>query len=548
MKNVVFLYAGATETHAFDVLFDGKSAFSRCLDWVRSVKDCVAVRIATVPSLEPHVKQCLRDAALENAVVICNPEWNTASLIEAVASNVSSADADTAVYAAGDRPFLDMKLTEQLLENHVSYLAEYTFADGYPLGLTPEIVDKGTLAILSSLAKDKARAAGDAPVSANSLFSIIQSDINAFEIETVIAPRDYRMLRLDFSCSNKARTLACEALYREAKAASVPFEAEPLSELASSSAAVQATVPAFYTLQIAQNVASVPVYNPYIDAFKKKNGVRPVVAENSSPADMDFGKFETLIDDIARFSETAVVSLSGFTEPLTVPHFLDYVACVLKKRGLSVLIETDGLLVTPELAQRVAQIASNSPARTGEWPAVMWIVSVDAVSEAMYRSVRPESVSCTDGLSPFKTACSAVATLAACFPGCVYPQFMRMDTNESELESFYRFYNDSNSPSAGKLIIQKYDSYCGVLPDKKSADLSPLERMPCWHIKRDIFVFPDGSVPLCREHILDGSVGNIFNDGLEKIWAGFASVVKSHLDGQYYEKCRNCDEYYTFNF
>ena len=113
-------------------------------------------------------------------------------------------------------------------------------------------------------------------------------------------------------------------------------------------------------------------------------------------------------------------------------------------------------------------------------------------------------------------AVASVGILAKCFPGSVYPQFTRMNENEPELESFYRYWHDKNSPSSGNLIIQKYDDCCKTLPSRKPADLAPLERFPCWHIKRDMTILSDGSVPLCRQYLLDSSIGNVFDEGIEK--------------------------------
>ena len=40
----------------------------------------------------------------------------------------------------------------------------------------------------------------------------------------------------------------------------------------------------------------------------------------------------------------------------------------------------------------------------------------------------------------------------------------------------------------------------------------------------------------------------LFEDGLEKIWNETFPVVEEHIAKKYSEKCRKCDEYYTFNF
>ena len=123
-----------------------------------------------------------------------------------------------------------------------------------------------------------------------------------------------------------------------------------------------------------------------------------------------------------------------------------------------------------------------------------------------------------------------------------------MKANENELEPFYRYYRDKSSPSGGKLIIQKYDHFCKMLPDEKSADLSPLLRNPCWHIKRDMTVLNDGSVPFCRECLDQVIMGNVFRDGIKAVWEKMAPAAEKEMSGIHEKRCEDCDEYYTFNF
>ena len=562
MKNVVFLYAGFVQTHAFDMLFpkdvasapmEGpagreKSAFSLCLDWAAQVRDRGAIVVAVSRQTEDRARREILKAGLEEECsVVLEPRWSTRLLVRRMGEAASRDGAACVVYSLADRPFLDRKLTDRILEDHEKYLSEYTFADGYPAGLSPEVVDAGTLGILNSLASKKASFSGDR-VDRESLFRLLKEDINSFEIETVIAPRDFRMLRLDFSCGSRADTIACVQLYRQAAERGCPFEALPLAELAASSPEVQRTVPAFYNVQIAENLATMTVYNPYPEAFKERRGCYPVKKENPQPHDMGLDEFRELVDGIAGLSETAVVGLSGFSEPLSHPEFLQFVRAALAKPGISLLVETDGTLLTAPLAQKAAEIVKDSPERTGPWPAVMWIVSVDAVSEELYGKVHTNASTNANGIRSFDGARAALVTLERYFPGDVYPQFVRMKESEPELEKFYRLYNDPEGGTGGRLIILKYDSFCGLLPDLKSADLAPLERYPCWHCKRDMTILPDGSVSPCREYLLDGSCGNAIREGIDAVWKRMGGLAESQVRGQYPDKCGNCDEYYTFNF
>ena len=562
MKNIVFLYAGFVQTHAFDMLFPKdfsaspesgaaareKSAFALVLDWAKEIRDREKIVIAASRQTEDKVRREILKADMEGeCAVIVEQGWSTILLLKRMAESASQYGASCVIYSMADRPFLDKSLTESIMSDHVKYLSEYTFADGYPAGLSPEAVDSGALNIMLSLASRKESFSTDR-VSRESLFSVLREDINSFEIETVIAPKDFRMLRLDFSCSSRAATIACVHLCRLAMEKGSSFDALSLAHLAASSPDVQRTVPAFYNVQIAGNLSTTTIYNPYPEEFRKKYGCLPVKKENPKPVNMGLEQFKGLVDGMASLSEIAVVGLSGFSEPLTHPDFLEFVQTVLAKPGLSLLVETDGTLLTAPVAQKVADIVKDSPDRTGSWPAVIWIVSVDAFSEETYCKVHTNAFTNANGLRSFDSAKSALVTLEKYFPGAVYPQFVRMKDNEDELEKFYRFYHDAESPCRGRLIIQKYDSYCGLLPDLKSADLAPLERNPCWHCKRDMMILPDGSVPACREFVLEADCGNVFEEGVDTVWKKMGSLTGSHIQGEYPGKCGNCDEYYTFNF
>jgi spiro-SPASM protein len=135
--------------------------------------------------------------------------------------------------------------------------------------------------------------------------------------------------------------------------------------------------------------------------------------------------------------------------------------------------------------------------------------------------------------------------LHSLFPDHVYAQAVRMKQNEDPLEAFYRHWEGET----GRVIVQKYDSFGGYLPDHKVTDLSPLKRFPCWHIKRDLSVLMDGRVPMCREDLQAQTVlGNIFEDDLSEIWARGEPIYSEHLNGSFRSLCDGCDEYYTYNF
>lgn len=539
MRNLCFIYMGDAYTHAFDKVFSGRSAFERVLEWGSRVQFSCTQIIACTEENANTVKEILMASEIKDAKVITRSAWTLLDLLNAMVDESHASEAENVVFAFADQPFLDSALTDRLIDAYKKYISEYTFQDGYPYGFAPEIIYIRTLEVLVRLAKTTQSDLGSASVTKDSIYNLIKTNVNAFEIESVIAPKDYRMLRLNFSCREKRNLIACKKLYDYAEENKLDFSAESLSDYAVQSGSIQKTLPAFYEVQIAQNISSYPIYDPYPDAFKSKYGFLPVENENKTPSNMKVGNFESLIKRISDFSGDAVVSLSAWGEPLLHNEFCSFVECILKEKQLRVLIETDGLLVTDKLASSVKELVEKYREPNPHGDVINWIVKIDAATEETYKKIVDKG--------DFSRALSAVDFLENYFPGCVYPQFTRMNENEDELEAFYRYWSNTGSPSNGRLIIQKYNDFCAALPPRKPADVAPVDRIPCWHLKRDMVILCDGDVPLCKNSLLT-PVGNVFKEDLESIWEKRSKQLQDQINKIYDGLCRACDEYYTFNF
>jgi len=164
---------------------------------------------------------------------------------------------------------------------------------------------------------------------------------------------------------------------------------------------------------------------------------------------------------------------------------------------------------------------------------------LDSVDTQRYTELRGQG---------FAEAENCAKKLLSLFPKNCYVQAVRVKGSEEDTEKFYRRWKDSN------VIIQKYDDFCGALEKKQASDISPVIRKPCWHIMRDMPVLIDGNVPLCREDLSalkqqsKRILGNVFNDSLENIWKEGDTYYREQCSKNYSGLCKDCDEYYTFNF
>ena len=376
-------------------------------------------------------------------------------------------------------------------------------------------------------------AAGETgPVTHTVVFDTLKKDINSFDIETDIAPVDVRHVRMALFCDTWQNTLICQAF--------PDITADNYAGLFSERSGKLRTVPAFYGIQVAGGCPFACSFCPYPEQSRTRSGKE--VSERTDV--MSREQFSALAEKIAVFSKTAVVSLSLWGEPARHPQIAELVADVLKHPGLSVLIETTGIGWKEETLDRIKQAVADCGARTTHFPPIIWIVSLDAAEAGLYgalRGIRDER----EANALFSGALATIDSLARRFPADVWPQFIRMNENEEELEPFYRAWKEKLS----RVIVQKHDSFCGFMSDRRVADLSPLKRTPCWHLKRDMSILIDGTVPLCREAVsVPESFGNAFTDDLSLIWNGYHSVYEQHAACVYEGICGACDEYYTYNF
>lgn len=521
MKTLITLFAEKIEKEFLPDIFS----------WARSVPGASKILICTGNEDVRAAAEKEISALSETLPIVYADTALLADVLKAVLATVD--DAENVVFGRLECPFYDTKLTAETYRLHTDFAAEYSFADGYPFGVVPEFTATGTVRTLLSLCGMK-DGFSEIPFTNDALFSLIKTDINSFDIETLISPVDYRMLRLDFSYATKRGLVLCRELASLKKDLTQKNGCEPsaveLCDAASVNARILHTLPSFYGIQVSSACAGTCTYCPYPAVCKAKFGTTPSTCRTF----MKKEDFACLIDKIAAFSDDAVVSLSLWGESLLHPDIVELVKKVLSKPSLSILIETDCENLTQPLIDEIASVVKAASPRTNGKSALMWICGVDAVTEETYRALHGEN-----GLT-LAAVTASVHALEAAFPGDVYAQMVRVNENENELESFFRGWNNR--------IIQKYDCVSGQLPDRKPADLRPVKRNCCWHLRRDMSILADGSVPLCRQFMFGSVVGNAFTDDLATIWKASEERLSHHIEENYEGICQDCDEFYTCNF
>ena len=123
---------------------------------------------------------------------------------------------------------------------------------------------------------------------------------------------------------------------------------------------------------------------------------------------------------------------------------------------------------------------------------------------------------------------------------------MKIRETEPFTDRYYDAWEKENLP----IIFQKQNCYLGLVTDRRYSDLTPIERTPCWHLQRDLFILSDGTVTFCKQDI-DGRYykGDAAREPLKALWEGKKDSFVRNYRNTLAEspRCADCDEWYTFN-
>jgi len=527
MNNLLILYGGSLTGQAFEPLLDGKNA--------------VELSIEQAKKFSGAGKTVLFASENDNFTfpggieVEKKKTWSKRSLLERISELQTGFDC--IYFAFADCPFLDPSLADAIAQRHIKYAAEYSYADGWPYGLAPEILSPGTAGILAKILTNAGEGDNE-PVERDILFSVIQKDINAFDIEAEISSVDLRCHRINF-CADSKRNLLLLKNFLSAAGGKIPCVSD-VEKIIEEKPQILRTLPSFYPIQVFGGCPQKCAICPY-----------PMFTNSPGRKDfMDIGKFESLLDKIISFSGDAVIDLSLWGEISLHPEKLKLIEAVITRPELALIIETSGIGWKTEELEKCAQLSGKTAVRKNPLPALSWIVSLDTADPKLYAELRGNG---------FAEAEACAKKLLSLFPKDCYVQAVRFKGSEDDTEKFYRYWKETAAAICGNngeknIIIQKYDDFCGTLEKKQASDISPVVRQSCWHIMRDFPVLIDGAVPLCREDtsVLKGEktnlLGNVFSDSLENIWQNGEKHYHEQCQKKYTGKCADCDEYYTYNF
>jgi spiro-SPASM protein len=413
-----------------------------------------------------------------------------------------STDASHIVILHADAPFLDPDTVTEMLSLHTTYLAEFTYSENLPTGLGCEIFSRDIIALVPETEGTRL------PLS-----KVVKGNINQFDVELYYRSPDLRGKRMSFRCGNVRERAIMERI--ASRHGGIPSH-PALAEIIETHPELLYLTPSWYeveitTARVSETVCTAP---------------RP-----AAPLVMNIDAFRSLITQADSAGFPYAISLAGRGDPLCHTAFLDFVSAALHSTVLEMLvIETDALPADQGIIEFF---------RTTPDPRIRFIAEINGHDNATYTAIHRGG--------SFEKALTTVRALGEILPSSsVYVQIQKIRETESFLDRYYDFWEQEHLP----IILMKQNTWLGMVEDRRYYDLSPLERTPCWHLLRDLYIQADGRIPFCKQDIGAQAVsGSLGDEPLSAIIERRRELYLNDCAGNYpaCPDCRSCDEWYTFN-
>lgn len=403
-----------------------------------------------------------------------------------------------------DSPFLDAGVLSDMAGLHLTTLAEFTFSENLPAGCSCEIISRELIKSLP-----------DSEEKMIPLSEVIRSHINQFDVELFYREPDIRDKRLSFRSGYPREKRIMENLY------STLGKIPSYGEIADAINGFPETLyvgPSYLEIELCGRCDLDCLYC-YRKALKMLH------------PDMEIDLFKKILKDMGSFRLPYSICLGGSGEPLMHENFYKLMeSCLGETEIKAIVLETNGIYADDNFRNFIRSADGR----------VKMICNIGGMDRETYRALH--------GGDYFDRVFGNIMALRELLPekDRIFLQIMKINETEPYLDQYYDFWEKNHCP----VILQKQNTFLGKIQDRRYSDLSPLERVPCWHLQRDAYILSDGRMGFCKQDIDgDHSRGNLAKDPLQDIW--HASQTSFHRD--YMKKyaknpdCLSCDEWYTFN-
>lgn len=242
---------------------------------------------------------------------------------------------------------------------------------------------------------------------------------------------------------------------------------------------------------------------------------------------MPLDQARTILDEV--MAGKPLIQPNLWSEPLLAHNFKQHIRA-MKERGLSVALNTNGLLLREDTARFFCDIKLDSVS-----------ISIDATTPQTLKKVR--------GIDKLAKIHRGVSVILAVRGDSMTPRvgvsFTLQDANRHEHDEFVRYWSERvDFVRVGELFED------GRFPGIRPAG----PRTPCQSLYTTMAIHTDGNVSIC---CLDGfaetSLGNVFTDGgVKAVWHGekFREIRRLHETGEYDKVpfCLSCDRWLSYEY
>jgi|GEM_PF-197281 len=438
----------------------------------------------------------------------------------------SDKDVESVYYLDSIYPVGDATLSLKLREIHEEYAADYSFIENTPPGLTGVYFNRSLFEAMQIETEEQDEKTGIGQSLPDSLPATlreyVEKNINHFHVEIHYEHPDLRLLRLDFS-GRTPRSMESSLHVFEKIGPSSDYYLE-LEKLYRDNPGLLRHRPSYLELEIFGGCE-------YACTFCARQYAETPAPQAMTPED---------INSILSYTQSAYgdtsVALGGQGEPLEHPRACEIINLFLSEKSIpAVILETNGKYLDkifsvfehPEIRKLRIVINFNS------------VINYDKIHGSL-----PGDRDIV--LGNLQKSVEILSKKDKSLPRNIYLQTLKILENEKELDEIY----DLADKHGVSFLLQKYNSFAGLMPEKRVSDMTPLERFFCWHLRRDLFIRADGNVAFCKQDVQNRRTrGNIRTAGLEEIWETARNDWENNYRGNYPSEpdCQQCDEYYTFN-
>ena len=404
-------------------------------------------------------------------------------------------------------PLLDPELCREAEHDHFQHLSHYTYSENVPPGFLPDFASLEFVQLHGEKGPDDLRA-------------FLVKKMDEYDVEIFHKRPDLRQFRVDLTCASaRSRRLAAEIL-----AAKPGLRYGELQAFLLENPQILRPYPSYFEIELSSHSPVKPIFLP---------------ATDKEAGHMQSDLLDKLEADIREngMRGDATISFAGPGEPLEHPELQALLArfSALENVG-RIYLETYGAKCTPEFVESLQVLECAEK--------IHLIFRLTTLKADRYRKLY--------GADLLATVLENIARIERLPVGTrrfsVHAEMLKIKDVEDEISAYYDRFEDSPF----EVILQKFNRYIDLVPERRVSDLTPIHRDFCWHLARDFYLTVDALVPLCKQDPFAkrGPFCDFRKLTVKEIGNSTQVHHNASVRGQSDRipmPCLSCDEWYTFN-